>query len=136
MKKASTLCIIDDDSVYQFLTTKVVSESKSIELIGTFSSGLEAIEFFKKNKNALDKLPDIIFLDLTMPIMDGWDFLREYSDIQPTIDKKITLYIVTSSISPTDMTRAKSISVVKDVIVKPVTKEKINYLLKNLEFAI
>jgi CheY-like chemotaxis protein len=132
MKKVNTLCIIDDDSVYQFLTTKVVSESRLLDLIKVFSNGQEAIEFFRKAKTAPDELPDIIFLDLTMPVMDGWDFLGEYVSIQPQFEKKKRLFIVTSSIAPSDMIRARSISMVSDFIVKPVTKDKILHVLKHV----
>jgi CheY-like chemotaxis protein len=67
-----------------------------------------------------------------MPIMDGWQFLEEYVKINPRIGKKITIYICSSSISPDDVIRAKSISAVTDFIIKPMTKERLVEMLKNL----
>jgi CheY-like chemotaxis protein len=132
MRKINTLCLIDDDSVYQFLTTKVISETKLVDLVKVFSNGLEAIDFFKSVEDEREKLPDVILLDLTMPIMDGWDFLEEYVKLQPTFKKKITLYIVSSSIAPSDMIRARSIGAVSDFIVKPITKDKFLSILKGM----
>jgi CheY-like chemotaxis protein len=132
MKKVNTLCIIDDDSVYQFLTTKVISETKLLDLTKVFSNGQEAIDFFRGAQDTPTELPDIIFLDLAMPVMDGWDFLSEFIGMQPQLGKKIKLFIVTSSVAPSDMIRARSISTVSDFIVKPITKEKINTILKQI----
>lgn len=132
MRKINTLCLIDDDSVYQYLTTKVISETRLVDLIKVFSNGQEAIDFFKSVEDAREKLPDIILLDLTMPVMDGWEFLEEYVKLQPTFNKKIILFIVSSSIAPSDIIRARSISAVSDFIVKPVTKDKFMNILKSI----
>ena len=79
----------------------------------------------------IELLPQIILLDLSMPIMDGWGFLEEYKLLILAIGKKITLYIVTSSISPHDIERAKNINAVSDYIIKPVTKEKFAGIIKS-----
>ena len=76
-------------------------------------------------------LPDIIFLDISMPIMDGWEFLEEYEQIEAQFEKKIKLYMFSSSISPHDMERAKQFSAVLDFIIKPLSKEKITELLNS-----
>jgi CheY-like chemotaxis protein len=60
-----------------------------------------------------------------MPIMDGWQFLEEYILLQPTLGRKIIIYIVSSSISPEDIIRARKITAVTDYIIKPITKEKL-----------
>jgi len=132
LKKVDTLFLIDDDSIYQFLTKKVIEETKIIDQIKIFSNGLEAIQFLDSVKDIPSKLPDIILLDLTMPVMDGWEFLEEYILLKPKFNKKITLYIVSSSIAPSDIEKAKSISTVTDFVVKPITKEKLIAIIKNL----
>ena len=80
----------------------------------------------------IESLPDIILLDLSMPIMDGWQFLDEFVKINPKIGKKITVFICSSSISPDDVARAKSINAVSDFIIKPMTKDKLIEIIKNL----
>lgn len=123
------ICIIDDDKILIFLTKKLIkSHDDSIE-ISEYGDGLEAIEFFKKNFNADATLPDVIFLDISMPVMDGWEFLEEYSKIPQDIRKQIQLYMFSSSISAHDMERAKSNENVNDYLTKPLTKEKLVEIL-------
>ncbi|WP_082815670.1 response regulator [Flavobacterium chilense] len=123
--------MVDDDDIFVFLTTKIIEQTNLVDLIKVFGNGLDAINFLKENKNNVDALPDIILLDLSMPIMNGWQFLEEYNKLNPTIGKKITIYICSSSISPDDITRAKTISEVSDYIIKPITKDKLIDLIKD-----
>ena len=132
MTTLKTLTIVDDDDISVFLTTKIIEQTNLVDLIKGFGNGLDAINFLKENKNNVDALPDIILLDLSMPIMNGWQFLEEYNKLNPTIGKKITIYICSSSISPDDITRAKTISEVSDYIIKPITKDKLIDLIKKL----
>ncbi len=132
MTTLKTLTLVDDDDIFVFLTTKIIEQTNLVDLIKGFGNGLDAINFLKENKNNVDALPDIILLDLSMPIMNGWQFLEEYNKLNPTIGKKITIYICSSSISPDDITRAKTISEVSDYIIKPITKDKLIDLIKKL----
>lgn len=132
MTTLKTLTIVDDDDIFVFLTTKIIEQTNLVDLIKGFGNGLDAINFLKENKNNVDALPDIILLDLNMPIMNGWQFLEEYNKLNPTIGKKITIYICSSSISPDDITRAKTISEVSDYIIKPITEDKLIDLIKKL----
>ena len=132
MTTLKNLTIVDDDDIFVFLTTKIIEQTNLVDLIKGFGNGLDAINFLKENKNNVDALPDIILLDLNMPIMNGWQFLEEYNKLNPTIGKKITIYICSSSISPDDITRAKTISEVSDYIIKPITKDKLIDLIKKL----
>ena len=132
MTTLKNLTIVDDDNIFVFLTTKIIEQTNLVDLIKVFGNGLDAINFLKENKNNVDALPDIILLDLSMPIMNGWQFLEEYNKLNPTIGKKITIYICSSSISPDDITRAKTISEVSDYIIKPITKDKLIDLIKKL----
>ena len=74
----------------------------------------------------------MIFLDLFMPVMNGWNFLEEYILLKPYLKKKITIYIISSSIDPVDIKRAKSISEVSDYIIKPITRSKFLEAVKEL----
>ncbi|OPZ98603.1 MAG: hypothetical protein BWY70_01181 [Bacteroidetes bacterium ADurb.Bin408] len=67
-----------------------------------------------------------------MPVMDGWEFLEEYIMLQPKLEKKITIYIISSSINPRDIERASTINAVTDFIIKPVTREKFTEIIKQL----
>ena len=132
MESIDTLCIVDDDSVFQFITQKVVEKTNLVRKIKVFSNGLEAIEFLKSVRENPEELPDVILLDLAMPILNGWDFLEEYVELRPSLGKQIVLFIVSSSIDPADIERARSISEVTDFIIKPVTREKFIALVEGL----
>lgn len=132
MTTIKNLTLVDDDEIFVFLTTKMLQQSKLVDLIKIFENGHDALVYLKENIGDIEVLPDIILLDLSMPIMDGWQFLDEFVKINPVIGKKIIIYICSSSISPDDVIRAKSISAVSDFIIKPMTKEKLVEMLKNL----
>ena len=123
--------IIDDDKLFVFLTKKTISTTHIEARISEFNDGQEALDHLVAIAGDNDRLPDIILLDLSMPIMDGWEFLEEYSRIAPSIAKKIKLYIFSSSISPHDIERANNINVVTDFITKPLFKEKFIEMIEN-----
>jgi CheY-like chemotaxis protein len=132
MNKIKNLAIVDDDEIYIYLTKKIISETKLVENVKTFKNGKEILEFLEKNSSLPEQLPEVIFLDLSMPVMDGWGFLEEYIALKPSIGKLITIYIISSSISPFDLERASNISVVTDYIIKPITKEELIKRLSSL----
>ena len=115
--------IIDDDEIFLFLTKKAISSAIISGEIADFEQGETALDFLKKNLANPELLPDFIFLDLNMPVMDGWEFLEEYSKIAPLVEKKICLFVLSSSISPYDVDKAKKNELVSDFLVKPLTKE-------------
>ncbi|WP_299259492.1 response regulator [uncultured Aquimarina sp.] len=121
---SKSVCIIDDDNMYVNLVSKIIELKKLSEKVIVFNNGKEALNFFIKStqdKEAEeDIVPQVIFLDLNMPIMDGWEFLEEFTKIRDEISKKIDLYVVSSSIDTRDIDRAKSIKVVSDYLTKPI----------------
>lgn len=129
MKKINTVAVIDDDSIYQFASKKMIAATALVENVITFSDGQEAIDFFNQNLNNSEALPDIIFLDLNMPITDGWQFLDQYKLIEKEIDKDIHIYVTSSSKNPDDLILAKSIATVSDYVIKPLTFENFESLL-------
>ena len=116
--------LIDDDEVFVFLTKKLIARSELEVTVETYINGQDAIEQLQSLAQDEDALPDIILLDLNMPVMDGWEFLKAYEEISFSNPNKIHLYIVTSSISPYEVERAKQIPAVQEFIVKPMVKDK------------
>jgi CheY-like chemotaxis protein len=119
--------LIDDDEVFVFLTKRIIERSEAQVSLTVFSNGQEGFDHLVSIAADADLLPDIILLDLNMPVMDGWEFLNSYQKVK--FAKKISLYIVTSSISPYEVDRAKHIEVVTEFIVKPIAKEKFKEII-------
>ncbi|HEY4786728.1 MAG TPA: response regulator [Bacteroidales bacterium] len=132
MKKIDTLYLVDDDDIFQLLASEVINSTNLVNKIKVFSNGQEAIKFLESVRDEPDKLPEVIFLDLFMPVLDGWGFLEKYVQLKSRLNKKIIIYIVSSSIDPIDIQRAKSISEVTDYIIKPITREKFLASIKEM----
>lgn len=130
--KQLKIFIIDDDSIIAFLAKKTIDSSNVSSKIRDFQEGSEAIAFLKEFCDVAEELPDIILLDISMPIMDGWQFLEEYAKLMPKMSKKNNLYMFSSSISQIDIERAKSNPLVKDYIFKPLQKDKFLKMVEEL----
>ena len=132
MKHIKKVALVDDDEIFVFLTSKTIENTHLVDIIKVFGNGLDAINFLKDNLDNPESLPEIIFLDLSMPVMDGWQFLEEFVKMNPKLGRKIVIYICSSSISPDDIKKAKAISAVSDYIIKPISKEKLVEILKEI----
>ena len=125
MKKINTFCIIDDDDIYQFTTSLLLKKSDLVNKIIVFSNGLKAINFLKDEMGNIENIPDVLFLDINMPVMDGWEFLEEYLLIRSMMPKTVVIYMVSSSVDEKDVLKAKSISVLSGYLVKPISSQNI-----------
>lgn len=118
-------CVIDDDQIYLFGVSRLIEIHRLCDALLIYKNGQEALEAFKTMLLHHEALPDVIMLDLNMPVMDGWEFLEEFVKIKPRAEKQITIYIVSSSINPKEIERARNITDVSDYVVKPVTADKL-----------
>jgi len=133
MQQKPRVLIVDDDLVYRFAAIKTIAATGLAEEIVECNNGQEGISFLSQNLNNPEKLPDIIFLDLNMPVMDGWGFLKAFDKLASQISKPIHIYIVTSSIDKNDVVRSKEFHVISDYVVKPVFKETFNQILTGVK---
>jgi CheY-like chemotaxis protein len=131
MKKIEIACIIDDDPIYVFCTKRIMDLADFCESFLIFHNGKEALDRLSAIIKNDDRLPEVILLDLNMPVMDGWEFLDEFTKIP--VAKKVTIYIVTSSIDPADVQKAKQYENVNNYVVKPVTVEMLKDILEKFE---
>ncbi len=109
-----------------------MGELKFSESILVFENGYDAIKGLKEITERGEKLPEVILLDLNMPIMDGWDFLDDFIKLPNHNEDKVYVYIVSSSIAQRDLERAKDFDIIHNYIVKPLTIKKLNDILKSV----
>tara|TARA_R110002050_G_scaffold74772_6_gene160366 strand:+ start:148929 stop:149351 length:423 start_codon:yes stop_codon:yes gene_type:complete len=133
MKKPYNICIVDDDDIYQYTIVKILKSFSLGKKIISFEDGEEALFFMMDNLNNEKELPDIIFLDINMPVMDGFQFMEEYVKIKPKLNKKIIIYMVSSSVDPVDIKRAKNISDISDYIIKPVKPGELKLIMESID---
>jgi CheY-like chemotaxis protein len=119
-----TIAIVDDDKIFQLTASKTIIGTQLTDKVLQFENGEEALTFIKSNLSNPQVLPDYIFLDINMPFVDGWMFLEDYATIKSKLVKPVTIYMVSSSIDPRDIARAKGNLFVSDYVIKPVTREK------------
>lgn len=128
------VCLIDDDHIYQFTARKMLESTGLARQIYSFYDGEAAIRYLKNEENiSQNKVPDVIFLDINMPIMDGWQFLEEYRTVAGKMPRQVTVYMVSSSVDIFDIQRAQQMSEVTDYLVKPMQREKYRQLIDGLK---
>lgn len=127
------VCLIDDDNIYQY-TARVILEATGLtRQIQSFYNAQDALAFFNNPDNFdADTLPDVIFLDINMPVMDGWDFLEEFGKFHHRLPKNIHIYMVSSSVNSSDMQRSRGYSTVSDYLVKPVNRAQYQEVMEAL----
>ena len=130
MKKINLACVIDDDPTHIFITKTYLQMIDSIKSIIICSNGKDAYDKLQLIASSGQQLPELILLDLNMPIWDGWQFLDEFKKI-PT-EQSIRIYILTSSVSSDDFKRAEEYNMQSNYIVKPVTLDTLKEVLSEL----
>jgi CheY-like chemotaxis protein len=129
MPAAMNVVLVDDDRIYQFAAKKTLEATGLVSNLQSFPNGKEALHFLQKAIDGLVALPDIIFLDINMPIMNGWQFLDAFREMYNRLPRKVPIYMVSSSIDEVDINKSKQYTIVSDYIIKPVHKERFRQLL-------
>lgn len=131
MSKPCTICVIDDDTIYQFIIKRIIQSQSITQKVLVFSEGSQALGFLKENSANKERLPDIILLDLNMPTMNGWSFLDEFIKMKDSLGKDIAIYVASSSINPDDIARARGIKNVSDYLIKPINPEQLKEIIES-----
>lgn len=126
------ICLVDDDQIFRFTFSRILRSTLQDPQLLMFGDGAEAIDYFKSKKDQEQSLPDVLFLDINMPIMDGWQFLDEYVRIKSSICKPFIIKMLSSSVDPADLEEARKRPEVNQYIVKPFTPEGMKGLFYSL----
>ncbi|WP_103071319.1 response regulator [Aquimarina sediminis] len=123
--------LIDDDKATNFFNERVVTRHKDFCQVNTVQSGLAALDYLNAvEKNTAIK-PDLIFLDINMPAMNGWEFLVEFSKLNPGITKDIKIILLSTSSNPDDVRESAKNHSVDDFINKPLSLDLLDNVLRN-----
>jgi CheY-like chemotaxis protein len=127
--------VIDDSELDCFVTQKFLELSDKNLVIKTFQNAQHALDVISENPNRSSLVPTIILLDLQMPFMNGFKFVEEFEKLPPEVQKNymiIILTILSPASSPGDIYRIFNYGVVKSIVEKPLTKEKLLSLLAHV----
>ena len=130
-KKFKAVMLIDDNEIDNLINQKMLEASGIVDTIFMHTGAKGALEFLKNiEKLSTDGsgLPEVIFLDIDMPLMDGFQFLDEFDKLSEYIKKHCSIIMLTSSINPQDLIKAKRSNYVKKYINKPLTQEALEKL--------
>jgi CheY-like chemotaxis protein len=123
--------VVDDDVIYQTIIKKLITKAGVFSAHSSFMNGKEAINTLTNTIEESEYLPDIILLDINMPVMDGWEFMEEIKMIKSKISKKIIIYIVSSSIAVEDKNKSKTFIDIIGYIPKPISVDDLILIVSN-----
>jgi len=119
MAQYKSVMLVDDNEIDNIINEKIIEANSFAEKILVFQTGQEALEYLKDNQDKETDLPEIVFLDINMPIMDGFQFLEDFEQFSEMVLDKCKIIMLSSSISPKDIDRAASSRYVKKYLNKP-----------------
>ncbi len=131
-KKYHSVMLIDDNEIDNLINQKMIEATTLSKYVYIHTGARSAIEFLKNieqlEENGSDILPEYIFLDIDMPLMDGFQFLEEFEKLSAATKDKSKIIMLTSSINPQDMNKSKKYPFVKKYINKPLSNENLEEL--------
>jgi CheY-like chemotaxis protein len=133
-KKLNTILLIEDNAMTNFLNKRLIDKLEITENLFIAENGQEGIDYlthkgkFSENGTIFPR-PDLILLDINMPVMDGWEFLNEYKNLPPDQKCEVLIVMLTTSPNPDDEEKALSTEEIGDFIRKPLTKEILENIL-------
>jgi CheY-like chemotaxis protein len=122
MAKFTDVLLVEDDPITIMVCDRIIKMTSFAEKVKSCENGKVAIDYLSAFA-ANEQLPAIIFLDINMPVMNGWDFLEEFDKIKGRFSSLPRIYLLSSTVDPEDYRRAKNFSLVEDFISKPLSKE-------------
>lgn len=131
MSKIKNCCIIDDDPIFIYGTKRMMKETNFCDTIMVFNNGEDALIGLKEMHERTKELPQVIFLDLNMPIMNGWEFLDEFIKLPNESLVTTVIYVISSSVDPRDIDKVKEYELICNYILKPITPNDFETVLNS-----
>ena len=124
------ILLVDDDPITNMINTKLIMRASDFH-VTAYTNAQETLSYLGSlAETAPDNMPEVIFLDINMPVMDGWEFLEVLQRFPERALRNCKVIMLTSSIDYDDIEKSKKFSVVKDFVSKPLTTERILELIR------
>ena len=123
--KYNSILVIDDSKYDRFIASEILDEYVEVQNFMSLDSAEKGLEYLKSLEGNPNDLPEVILLDIKMPRMDGFGFLKKFDEFSETIKTNCKIFMLSSSIDPNDLQRAKKSKYVVDFIEKPLSEENI-----------
>ena len=128
MKTKKNILLVDDDKIVNFLNKKVIEGMGLANEVHTATNGEEALKIFNQYFSGQIAIPDVVLLDLSMPVMDGFEFMQAFNELNFPNKEKVLVIVLTSSNDPLDRKRAKALGV-KHYLTKPISEEMVKAII-------
>ncbi len=123
MAKYNNVLLVEDDPITIMVCDRIIKITSFANKVTSCENGKYALDYLKGLVEKKENIPEIIFLDINMPVMNGWDLLEELEKIKNSFNTLPRIYILSSTVDPEDYKRAKSYNAVVDFISKPLSKD-------------
>lgn len=120
--------IVDDDELVHLLVNRIITKGNLDADLESFFDGKDAFDKLKERAN--ESLPDVLILDINMPLYDGWYLIEEFVKLNKEVRQNVKIYICSSSIAPFDKERAENCEYISEFIEKPLTLSKLQEIMK------
>lgn len=131
MKKILNCIMLVDDNIHDnFFHEREIKKNNKSTIVIAKKSGREALDYLKSTRNSNLMLPELIFLDINMPGMNGWEFLNEYESLGKDLHSRVLVVMLTTSDNPDDEAKARRYQFLTDYIIKPLTSEGIRSIIE------
>lgn len=131
-RNLNCILLIDDDEAVNFIHNRVIQKSGCSKEVAVARNGQEGLEFLTTKVDGKYPQPDLIFLDINMPVMNGWEFLEEYEKLEKDQKGREIIVMLTTSLNPDDKERAKKIAHIDDFHPKPLSEAHLKKILEKV----
>jgi CheY-like chemotaxis protein len=135
MKRINCILLVDDNPADNYYNQYIIKEADVCNSIQTAINGFDALSYLRKSgdtdQSELFPKPDIIFLDINMPRMNGFEFLGEYKKLDESLKSKVLIVMLTTSLNPEDWKTAKTFKEISEYQGKPLSIETLQEIIEN-----
>jgi CheY-like chemotaxis protein len=129
MKKLKCVLLVEDDQTHNFFNSFLIESLALADQVAVAENGADALQYLERAGSGEEQMPELILLDINMPVMNGFEFIDTYEKLNEDMKSKILVVMLTTSMRPTDIERAKSYPSIAEYLYKPVSQQTLSDLI-------